>query len=135
MVDKFVQDVKTYCKKYDLCQRTTRPTIVDMTPLTNITPLEPFMKWGLDFMGPFKQITQRRNKYILVAIDYVTKWVEAVASKDDSAKSTAWFIYDSIICRFGCPLELVTNQGSHFMNKTMEAVVKEFVIKHRKSTT
>ena len=51
------EDVKMYYKQCDLCQRTGRPTTADMEPLTNITPLKPFMKWGLDFMGPFKQVT------------------------------------------------------------------------------
>ena len=86
------ENAKTYCKQCELCQRTGRPTATDMSPLTNIAPLESFMKWGLDFVGPFKQVTQRRNKYILVATDYVTKWVVAVALKDNSAKSTAWII-------------------------------------------
>ena len=87
-------------------------------PHTHIRPLESFMKWNSDFMGLFKHIIQRINKYILAATDHVTKWVEAVALKDNSTKSSAWLIYNSIICRFGCPLEPVTDQGSKFMNDT-----------------
>ena len=62
-------DVATYYCKCDICQQTGRPTASDMMPRMNIVPLEAFMKWGLDFMGPFKKVTQRRNKYIIVAID------------------------------------------------------------------
>ena len=62
--------------------------------MTNIVPLEAFMKWGLYFVGPFKKLTARKNRYILVATDYVTKWVEEKALPNNSAKSTAWFVYE-----------------------------------------
>ena len=106
-----------------------------MAPLTNITPLEPFMKWGLDFMRPFKHVIERRNKYILVATDYVTKWVEAKTLADNSTKKTMEFLYKHIITIFGCLLELVSDQGTHFLNEIVEALTKTFQIKHRRSTT
>ena len=127
-------DVIDYCRKCDMCQRTGRPTASDMMPRVNIVPLEAFMKWGLDFMGPFKKVTPRRNKYIIVATNYVTKWAEAKPLPDNTAKSTAWFLYDQVISRFGCPLEFVSDQGGHFINKIMEHLTKTFMIKHRKST-
>ena len=132
--DRIHPDVIDYCKKCDMCQRTGRPTASDMMPRVNIVPLEAFMKWGLDFMGPFKKVTQRRNKYIIVATDYVTKWAEAKALPDNTAKSTAWFLYDQVIARFGCPLEIVSDRGGHFINEIMEQLAKTFMIKHRKST-
>lgn len=68
-----------------------------MNPRINIVPLEAFMKWGIDFMGPFKKITPRKIKYIIVAVDYVTKWAEAKSLPDNFAKSTAWFQFDQVI--------------------------------------
>ena len=127
-------DVITYCRKCDICQQTGRPTASDMMPRVNIVPLEAFMKWGLDFMGPFKKVTQRKNQYIIVATDYVTKWAEAKALPDNTAKSTAWFLFDQVIARFGCPLEIVSDQGTHFMNEIIENLTHTFMIKHRKST-
>ncbi|MCO5593329.1 hypothetical protein L7F22_047339 [Adiantum nelumboides] len=127
-------DVGSYCKTCDICQRMGRPTAADMTPLTTIQLLEVFMKWGLDFMGSFKKITLRKNKYIVMATCYVSKWVEAKALPNNTAKSTAWFLYEHIICRYGCPIEIVSDQGTHFINDTIEILTELFSIKHRKST-
>ncbi|MCO5604039.1 hypothetical protein L7F22_058196 [Adiantum nelumboides] len=54
--------VRTYCRTCDICQRMGRPTAANTTPLTIIQPLEVFMKWGIDFMGPVKKKTPRKNR-------------------------------------------------------------------------
>jgi transposase InsO family protein len=64
----------------------------------------------------------------------LTRWVEARAVKDCSATTTARFIIDDIITRFGCPKILMTDQGTHFINKTVEALTEEFIVHHQKST-
>ncbi|KAH9288228.1 hypothetical protein KI387_032345, partial [Taxus chinensis] len=66
---------------------------------------------------------------------YLTKWVEARPLKTTSMDEVARFMYERIVTRFGCPLEIVTDQGSHFINEVVEALVNKFSIKHRKATT
>ena len=92
------------------------------------------MKWGLDVMGPFKKVNQRRNKYIIVATDYVTKWTEAKALRDNNAKSITWFLFNQVITRFRFPLEIINDQGTHFMNEVIEHLTYNLMIKQRKST-
>jgi hypothetical protein len=67
-------------------------------------------------------------------MEYVTKWAEALATKTDDAKTVAKLLYENIIIRFGCPKELVSDRGTHFINKTIEQLTMKYLIKHRKST-
>jgi hypothetical protein len=93
------------------------------------------MKWGLNFMGPIKPIAKNTsNQYIIVAPDYTTKWVESKALRDNIVKNIVKFIYENIITKFGCPTHFVSDQGSHFINKAIEVLVKEFMIVHHKLT-
>ena len=105
-------------------------------PIEPILLLEPFQKWGLDFVGPIKPTSKLiGKKYILVPIDYCTKWVEAVALRDNAAKLMAKFIYKSIMTRFGCPVELASDQGGHFLNHVIEELTRTHMIMRKKSST
>jgi hypothetical protein len=83
------------------------------------------MKWGLHFIGPIKP-TRRltKNKYILVAIDYATKWVKAKALKTNTIVVTVRFLYEYILTRFGCPFTIITDEGVHFINDTIKHLTK-----------
>jgi hypothetical protein len=82
---------------------------------------KPFMKWGLDFMKPIKPTCRyTKNKYIIVTIDYATKWVEARALRTNIVAIIITFLYECILTRFGCPLTIVTDQGVHFMNDVLK---------------
>ena len=98
--------------------------------------LNPFQKWGLDIVGPFTPAAARTgNRYILVATDYCTKWVEAKALRDDTAASMTKFLYEYIWCRFGCPIELINDQGSHFLNSVIQELTHHYAVVHKKSTS
>ncbi len=84
-------------------------------------------------MGPTTKYTG--NQHILMAITYTIKWVEAKALKDNTAQNTTKFIYENIITCFRCPSHLVSDQGTHFINRTIEILTQEFMVTHHKSTT
>lgn len=77
-----------------------------------ITPW-PFAQWGLDIVGPLPRETGQRQ-YLLVAIDYFTKWVEAEALATIKTDNVIQFIWKNIICRYGVPESIITDNGTQF---------------------
>ena len=83
-------------------------------------------------MGPFPNSCGHR--YILLACDYVSKWVEAKATKLDNANTVVKFVRTQIFCRFGMPRAIISDQGTHFCNRTFQALLKRYGVQHRVST-
>ena len=130
------KDAHLFVKNCDLCQRLGKPTDRDRMPIYPIIPLQPFAKWGLDFIGPIKPKAQPTGcEYILVATDYFTKWAEAKALRNNTAEVVAKFLYENIMTRFGCPVELVSDQGTHFLNRVIKELTTKHMIIHKKSST
>ncbi|CAM8950710.1 unnamed protein product [Rhodiola kirilowii] len=88
--------------------------------------------WGIDFMGPFP--ISCGFAYILVAVDYVSKWVEAIATRCDDAKTVVDFLRANIFCRYGVPKAIISDQGTHFCNRMMAATLRHYHVLHRTST-
>jgi hypothetical protein len=83
--------------------------------------MEVFQNWGLDFIKPINPPAKgTKNQFNITATNYTTKWVEAKVLKDNTVKSTTKFLFEEAITKFGCPLEFVSNQGSHFRNDTCQ---------------
>ena len=101
-------------------------------PLISVNLSLTFEIWAIDFIGPFPVPARREGAhYIITPVEYVTKWAEAEPVETCSSEVASKFIYENIITRFGCPLTLISNQGSHFINKTIVALTEQFKIDHR----
>jgi transposase InsO family protein len=86
-------------------------------------------------VGPINPPRKRtRARYIITAIEYLTRWDKSRAVKDCSENTAARFIFDDIITGFGCPKILMSDQSTHFINKTVEALTEEFAVHHQKRT-
>ena len=109
------KDAKAYVKTYDKCQRFSNIIRQPTEELTPMMALWPFAQWGLDIMGPFP-IEVRQLKFQVVGIDYFTKWVEVEALTTIIEKNVRSFVWRCIICRFGIPSVLVSDNGKQFDN-------------------
>ncbi|XP_021773641.1 protein NYNRIN-like [Chenopodium quinoa] len=98
-------------------------------PLSNILEVELFDVWGIDFMGPFP--SSYGNRYILLAADYVSKWVEAIATPTNDARVVSKFFKKIIFPRFGIPRVLISERGTHFMEHRFEAMLRKCGVQHR----
>ncbi|XP_020992573.1 uncharacterized protein LOC110278669 [Arachis duranensis] len=108
----------------DECQRAGNVTKRNEMPQQYILELEPFDVWGIDFMGPFP--TSYSNSYILVAVDYVSRWVEAIATATNDNKIVISFLSRNIFSRFGVPKALISDGGTHFCNKQLETLLLRY---------
>nr|GEV62160.1 reverse transcriptase domain-containing protein [Tanacetum cinerariifolium] len=86
---------------------------------------------GIDFIGPF--LSSRRNMYILMAIDYLSKWVEAKALRTNDARVVAKFL-KSLFARFGIPRAIISDRGTHFCNDQFAKVMLKYRVTHHLST-
>ncbi|GJX97189.1 reverse transcriptase domain-containing protein [Tanacetum coccineum] len=107
-------DLVTRC---DTCQRQGKISQRDEMPQNSIQVCEIFDVWGIDFMGPFP--SSRGNKYILVAVDYLSKWVEAKALPTNDARVVCKFL-KSLFARFGAPRAIISDRRTHFCNDRLQ---------------
>ncbi|KAL2228583.1 UNVERIFIED_CONTAM: hypothetical protein Sindi_1838000 [Sesamum indicum] len=87
----------------------------------------PFDQWGIDIVGPFP-LAHARKKFIIVAVEYFTKWVEEEAVAKISEKEFINFIWKNIICRFGLPSVLISDNGTQFHGRKITEWCKEIKI-------
>ena len=93
-------------------------------PQSSMIFCEIFDVWGIDFMGPFP--SSFGYIYILLAVDYISKWVEAKATKTNDSKVVSDFLKDQIFARYGVPKFLISDRGTHFVNRTITALLKKY---------
>ncbi|GKB95362.1 reverse transcriptase domain-containing protein [Tanacetum coccineum] len=125
------RDAHTMIKSCDTCQRQGKISQRDEMPQNAIQVCEIFDVWGIDFMGPFP--SSRGNKYILVAVDYLSKWVEAKALPTNDARVVVKFL-KSLFARFGTPRAIISDRGTHFCNDQFAKVMSKYGVTHRLAT-
>jgi hypothetical protein len=92
----------------------------------------PFAKWSIDFMTCHPHLAGGHG-YIIVFVDYFTKWTEVMLTLDKTGKTVALFIFNHIIAHFGVPQAIVTDQGSHFRNFMMSELTEKLGLRHKNS--
>ncbi|RVW74609.1 Pol polyprotein [Vitis vinifera] len=91
-----------------------------------------FYVWGIDFMGPFPM--SFGYSYILVGVDYVSKWVEAIPCKHYDHRMVLKFLKENIFSRFGVPKAIISDRGTYFCNKPFETLLAKYGVKHKVAT-
>nr|GEZ82114.1 reverse transcriptase domain-containing protein [Tanacetum cinerariifolium] len=125
------KDAFELVKHCDSCQRQGKISQRDEMPQNSIQVCQIFDVWGIDFMGPFP--SSKGNKYILVAVDYLSKWVEAKALPTNDARVVVKFL-KSLFSRFGTPKAIISDRGTHFCNDQFSRVMSKYGVTHRLST-
>nr|GEW08811.1 reverse transcriptase domain-containing protein [Tanacetum cinerariifolium] len=125
------KDAFELVKHYDSCQRQGKISQKDEKPQNSIQVCEIFDVWGIDFMGPFP--SSKGNKYILVAVDYLSKWVEAKALPTNDARVVVKLL-KSLFFWFGTLKAIISDRGTHFCNDQFSRVMSKYGVTHRLST-
>ena len=126
------KDSQNICRGCDKCQRLGKISRRHMMPLNLILVVDLFDVWGIDFMGPFP--ASFGYVYILVGVDYVSKWVEAVPYRAADHKFVLKFLKQNIFSKFGVPKAIISNGGSQFCNMPFENLLAKYGVKHKVAT-
>ncbi|XP_070029228.1 uncharacterized protein [Nicotiana sylvestris] len=117
-------DCIRYVQKFHQCQIHADMIRVPPNELNATSAPWPFAAWGIDVIGPIQPTASNRHKFILVAIDYFTKWVEDASYKVVAKKVIADFVKDSIICQFGVPESIITDNAANLNSDLMKAMFR-----------
>nr|GEY76213.1 reverse transcriptase domain-containing protein [Tanacetum cinerariifolium] len=124
-------DAHDLVKSCNACQHQGKISQRHEMPQNSIQVCEIFNVWGIDFIGPFP--SSWGNKYILMAIDYLSKWVEAKALPTNGARVVCKFL-KSLFARFGTPRAIISDHGTHFCNDQFAKVMLKYDVTHRLAT-
>nr|GEW84164.1 reverse transcriptase domain-containing protein [Tanacetum cinerariifolium] len=124
------KDAFELVKHCDSWQRQGKILQRDEMPQNSIQVCEIFEVWGIDFMGPFP--SSKGNKYILVTVDYLSKWVEAKALPTNDARVVVKFL-KSLFSQFGTPKAIISDRCTHFCNDQFSRVMLKYGVTHRLS--
>uniref|UniRef100_A0A671L2F5 Integrase catalytic domain-containing protein n=1 Tax=Sinocyclocheilus anshuiensis TaxID=1608454 RepID=A0A671L2F5_9TELE len=126
-------DVRTYVSSCTVCQLTKPSQLKPAGLLVPVHANEPWEYVGVDFVGPLPR-TASGNQYILVFVDYFSKWVEASAVREASAQGAASKFVGDIFARYGAPRHLISDRGVPFVSALFNKVVEIVGSDHRLTT-
>ena len=128
----FFFDVYQQVRDCIQCQKFVGKQKLVSLPLKPIVVNSPFQQWGLEFIGEINIASSRKHRWILRATDFLTKWVEAIPTRNVHDKVIIKFIQENILSRFGCPKKLLTNNVKTFKSKAMVTFCEQngIVLKH-----
>lgn len=128
------ETVSEYCHSCDNCAARKQSKKKNHAPLGSYHVGETMERVALDILGPLP-LTKKGNKYILVMVDCFSKWTEAVALPDQEASTVAKAFVDTIICHFGTPLQIHTDQGRNFESNLFKEMCNLFQIDKTRTTS
>lgn len=97
-------------------------------PLNNLLEVEVFGVWGIQFIGPF--CSSMRNKFTLVIVDYMSKWIEVITSHNNDARAVIKMFRNNIFPRFSVPRLVISDDGSHLISKRFENLLRKYGVRH-----
>ncbi|GFZ14654.1 hypothetical protein Acr_24g0008440 [Actinidia rufa] len=127
------RDAAAYIRRCDKCQRFAP---ISRLPHTEMVPMSspwPFAQWGIDILGPLPQAPLQR-KFLIVAIDYFTKWIKAQPLAKITEKNTRNFIWKHLVCRFGIPKVIISDNARQFDNDKFRLFCSDLAISHHFSS-
>jgi hypothetical protein len=132
---KIFTNVYKEVSSYHECQIFNRRRKLQPLLLNPISVEAPFMPWGLDFIGEINLPSSAQQKWILMATDYFTKWIEVIPTKQATDAVIIQFLEMNIFSRFGCPVKIITDNAVAFKSKRMEKLCQDYNISLGHSTT
>jgi hypothetical protein len=132
-----MKEIQEYVQSCETCQKCKNERKLPAGLLgTTSPPTAIFETLHIDFIGPLPPSAGgRRNKFVLVVLDELSKWPEFFPMRSSTAKNVAEKLEDQVFCRFGAPKNIISDNGSQFISKVMKKLCKEWNIKHRLIST
>ena len=127
-------DCCIHMRKCHKCQAFADNVNAPPMPLNVLAAPWPFSMWGIDVIGAIRPKASKEHRFILVAIDYFTKWVEATSYASVTRSVVVMFIKKEIICRYGLARKIITDNSINLNNKMIKEMCKDFKIQHHNST-
>jgi hypothetical protein len=127
------EDTKEFIRRCRACQKHGNINSRDAMPLTNNLQIELFDYWGIDYMGQFPK--SENHEFILVAVDCISKWVEAMLCRNSDSKNSKKMFEEIIIPRFGVPRMMINDRGTHFIDRSFHKYLLKHGIHHNVATS